>query len=81
LLLYNEKISFSFSSHQPKFKEREDRMKCFNHPAGDAIAICKACGRAFCAECVLESEKGVACQQSCAKVRDPLIKLIISAKE
>jgi len=56
-------------------------MKCFNHPAGDAVAICKACGRAFCAECVLESEQGVACQQSCAKVRDSLIKLIISAKE
>ena len=56
-------------------------MKCFNHPAGDAVAICKAFGRTFCAECVLESEQGVACQQSCAKVRNPLIKLIISAKE
>ena len=56
-------------------------MKCFNPPAGDTVAICKACGRAVCAECLRESEQGVACQQSCAKVRDPLIKLIISAKE
>jgi hypothetical protein len=41
-------------------------MKCF-HPAGEAVAICKACSKAVCAESALESEYGVACQQSCAK--------------
>ena len=42
-------------------------MKCFNHPAGEAVAICKACSKAVCAECVLETEHGVACKQSCVK--------------
>ena len=42
-------------------------MKCFNHPAKEAVAICKACGRAVCPECQIESENGIACRQSCAK--------------
>lgn len=42
-------------------------MKCFNHLAGEAVAICKACSKAVCAECVLETEHGVACKQSCVK--------------
>ncbi len=41
-------------------------MKCCNHPASDAVAICKTCGRAVCQECMLESENGIACRQSCA---------------
>jgi hypothetical protein len=41
-------------------------MKCFNHPESEAIAICKACGKAVCKECGLESENGIACQQRCA---------------
>ena len=40
-------------------------MKCFNHPESEAIAICKACGKAVCKECGLESENGIACQQNC----------------
>ena len=40
-------------------------MKCYNHPARDGVAICKACGKAICHECALESEGGIACQQSC----------------
>jgi len=42
-------------------------MKCFNHPASDAVAICKACGRAVCPECGLDSKNGIACRQSCAE--------------
>lgn len=42
-------------------------MKCFNHPERDAVAICNACGKAVCRECGLESEHGIACQQSCAE--------------
>jgi hypothetical protein len=41
-------------------------MKCLNHPEREAVAICKACGKAVCPECLLESENGIACQQSCA---------------
>jgi len=41
-------------------------MKCFNHPVREAVAICKACGRAVCPECALESANSIACNQSCA---------------
>ena len=41
-------------------------MKCFNHPEKDGVAICKACGKAICHACILESEDGIACQQSCS---------------
>ena len=40
-------------------------MKCFNHLEREAVAICKACGKAVCQECGLETENGIACQQSC----------------
>jgi hypothetical protein len=40
-------------------------MKCFNHPAREAVAICRACGRAVCPECSLESVNSIACRQSC----------------
>ena len=43
-------------------------MKCFNHPAREAVAICMACGRAVCPECGLDSEDGIACRQSCARI-------------
>ena len=40
-------------------------MKCFNHPERDGVAVCQSCGKAICHDCVLESENGIACQQSC----------------
>jgi hypothetical protein len=42
-------------------------MKCYNHSEREAVAICRACGKAVCQECGLETENGFACQQSCAK--------------
>ena len=51
-------------------------MKCFNHHTREAVAICKACGRAVCPECGIVSANGIACRQSCVtalsekKVRD-----------
>jgi hypothetical protein len=42
-------------------------MKCYNHSARDAVAICRACGKAVCQGCVLETEYGFACQQRCTK--------------
>ena len=42
-------------------------MKCFNHHAKEAVAICKACGKAICPECALVSENDITCRQSCAQ--------------
>lgn len=41
-------------------------MKCFNHPEREAVAICRACGKAVCHGCAVETENGMACGQSCA---------------
>ena len=43
-------------------------MRCFNHPAREAVAIFTACDKAICPQYKLESENGFACQQSCAKI-------------
>lgn len=40
-------------------------MKCYNHPEKDAVAVCKACGKAVCQTCGIETRNGFACQQSC----------------
>lgn len=42
-------------------------MRCFNHPERDAVALCKACGKAVCPDCAIESQNGFACQQSCTQ--------------
>jgi len=58
------------SLHPPENKSSRGYhcMKCCRHPVSDAVAICKACGRAVCPECVLASEHGIACRQSCADI-------------
>ena len=42
-------------------------MKCYNHPEKDAVAVCKACGKAVCHACGLKTANGFVCQQSCAE--------------
>lgn len=37
-------------------------MKCFYHPAKDAVGICKHCARGLCLDCVAEREGGLACR-------------------
>ena len=40
-------------------------MKCFNHRELDALAVCKHCGRALCANCSAEVGLAVACKGRC----------------
>ena len=40
-------------------------MKCFNHHADDAVAICKSCGKALCPQCAVALPNGIACKNSC----------------
>src|SRR6185503_8137471 len=42
-------------------------MKCFNHPAIDAVALCKNCSKGLCHECLVELENGIACKASCVE--------------
>jgi hypothetical protein len=42
-----------------------NKMKCFNHPQFDGIAVCKSCGRVLCHECYAEVGTGSACKARC----------------
>lgn len=41
-------------------------MKCFRHPASDAIASCKHCCKGTCEICAIDTGHGVACSQACS---------------
>ena len=36
-------------------------MKCFYHPATDAVGLCKHCQRGLCTACASERDGGLAC--------------------
>lgn len=40
-------------------------MNCFNHQTESAIGICKACKKAVCASCAIDTGRGLACSQEC----------------
>ena len=40
-------------------------MKCYYHPSGDAVALCKACNRALCHDCCADVPPGTACTGRC----------------
>lgn len=40
-------------------------MKCFNHPAADAVATCKSCCRGLCRECIAEVGASCCCRDRC----------------
>jgi hypothetical protein len=42
-------------------------MNCFSHQTIPAIGICKACHKAVCAECVIDTGRGLACSADCEK--------------
>jgi hypothetical protein len=42
-------------------------MNCFRHRHEEAIAICRQCGKAACAECCRDTAHGVACSDECAR--------------
>ena len=54
-------------------------MQCFKHREESAVAICKHCGKATCADCCEDTGQGVACSAACegallesARLRDKL---------
>jgi hypothetical protein len=40
-------------------------MKCFYHNDGDAVGICRACGKGVCPGCAREVPKALACSGRC----------------
>ncbi len=42
-------------------------MKCFNHTASDAVAVCSFCGKGLCPDCARPPAKGrITCSPDCA---------------
>jgi hypothetical protein len=42
-------------------------MRCFMHQSVEAVAICRACGRALCHDCVVTVGLACACRDRCEK--------------
>ena len=45
---------------------REAPLKCYQHPAHDAFASCRACAKGVCSDCAVELTFGLACSERCA---------------
>jgi hypothetical protein len=41
-------------------------MKCFTHQI-DSVGICKSCNKAVCADCAVDTGRGLACNETCVK--------------
>jgi len=41
---------------------------CINHPAVEAVARCKQCGKPLCSDCRLVTEDGLFCSDRCAQM-------------
>jgi uncharacterized membrane protein YgdD (TMEM256/DUF423 family) len=51
-------------------------MKCFVHPAADAVGICRNCARGVCVECAADRPSGVACKNRCEQAVDAMDALV-----
>jgi len=40
-------------------------MNCFQHKENTAVGICKACNKAVCGACVIDTGNGLACSTHC----------------
>ncbi len=45
-------------------------MRCFNHQQNDAIAVCLACGKACCKQCIHDTEPMISCSAECQQTID-----------
>ena len=42
-------------------------MQCFQHNETPSIGICKACNKAVCSSCIIDTGNGIACSKQCEK--------------
>ena len=55
-------------------------MRCFNHPAVDAIGTCKHCSRGLCKDCIAEVHGLVACKGRCEHDVEEGYKLLMRSR-
>ena len=41
-------------------------MHCYTHRTKEAVAVCRHCGKAVCADCCEDTGQGIACSRTCA---------------
>ncbi len=51
-------------------------MRCFYHPAAEAVGICKHCSRALCSECAGTRAGSLACPNRCETFVDAVDALV-----
>lgn len=51
-------------------------MRCFYHQDQEAVGICRSCGKAICAACVVDLGKGLACRGRCEEHAQAIIRLV-----
>ncbi len=51
-------------------------MKCFYHPAYDAVGLCKNCGKGLCPSCAVDLQGGLACKDQCEPAVEELIVML-----
>lgn len=56
-------------------------MKCFAHNEIDAVGICKACSKAICASCTIDTGRGIACSDTCSLEVDQQNQIIDKSKK
>jgi hypothetical protein len=55
-------------------------MNCFKHNDVHAIGICKACGKAICLECAIDTGNGIACSEICVKEVNEINQVVQKSK-
>ena len=56
-------------------------MKCYTHNELDAIGVCKACSKAICNSCAIDTGRGLSCSEECSKEIDEQNQIIDKSKK
>ena len=55
-------------------------MRCFNHPAVDAVGSCRHCSRGLCRDCIAEVKGLVACKGRCESDAEETYKALLRSR-
>lgn len=55
-------------------------MKCFSHQENEAVGICKACSKAVCVSCAIDTGRGISCGDTCSLEIDSQNQIIDKSK-
>ena len=56
-------------------------MNCFIHNESSALGLCKACNKAVCGECLIDTGNGLACSSQCEKEVLEINQIVAKSKQ